>query len=316
MRWSPTSRSTTGSTTSTRRGRVFATVEPKTREYGWPRRNAFVQPALEATLRRGLARFANVTAHFGASCEEITEQAEDVRATIVAADGRRIVARARYLVGCDGAHSLARRRIGATLVGSTYAERWLIVDLASTRDPFRQTRVICDPARPCISLPGPHGLRRYEFMLRDGESEEEATSPAFVRRLLSAVGPDADETVARRRVYTFHARVVDRWNTRRVFLAGDAAHLSPPFAGQGMNSGVRDAHNLAWKLAAVLQGRSRPALLDSYAVERAPHARALIELAIRIGRVMTPRTALQAALVQRAFRALRAVPACRATSRR
>jgi 3-(3-hydroxy-phenyl)propionate hydroxylase len=145
-------------------------------------------------------------------------------------------------------------------------------------------------------------------MLREGESEEEVTSPAFVRKLLAEHGPDADEPVVRRRVYTFHARVADRWRRGRIFLAGDAAHLSPPFAGQGMNSGIRDAHNLAWKLVAAVKGSLGEGVLDSYERERAPHAAALIQLAINIGRVMMPTSPRQAALVQSAFRAARFVP--------
>jgi 3-(3-hydroxy-phenyl)propionate hydroxylase len=188
------------------------------------------------------------------------------------------------------------------MIGSTYRQRWLIVDLAHTKERLRQTRVICNPARPLITLPGPDGTRRYEFMLHEGEHEELAVAPDFVRDLLAAHGPDADAPIVRRQVYTFHARIADRWRQGRVFLADDAAHLSPPFAGQGMNSGIRDAHNLGWKLAEVVAGRLGPALLDTYQAERAPHARALIELATQMGRLMMPRSRAQAFMVQAAFR--------------
>jgi 3-(3-hydroxy-phenyl)propionate hydroxylase len=289
-------------------GVCFAKVEPATREFGYPRRNAFSQPRLEATLRRGLARFGNVAVRFGHACEEIEEHHDGVTITLRSSDGARSAARARYLAGCDGARSLIRKAIGATLVGTSYQQRWLIVDLGATAERFRQTRVSCNPARPMITLPGPHGIRRYEFMLHAGESDEEATSPEFVRDLLAAHGPDADAPVVRRRAYTFHARVADCWNTARVYLAGDAAHLSPPFAGQGMNSGIRDAHNLAWKLAAVLHGRLGPGVLATYQRERAPHARALIQFAVVMGRVMMPASRVQALVVQTGFRLARAIP--------
>jgi 3-(3-hydroxy-phenyl)propionate hydroxylase len=292
----------------TSNGACFAKVEPKTCEFGYPRRSAFAQPKLEATLREGLARFAHVTVLFGQTCEGVVERDGVVEAVIRTSEQSEQIVRARWLVGCDGARSMVRRAIGASLVGSTYEERWLIVDLASTKERFRQTRVLCNPARPAITLPGPHGIRRYEFMLREGETEEEVTSPDFVRKLLAEHGPDADEPVVRRRVYTFHARVADRWRRGRIFLACDAAHLSPPFAGQGMNSGIRDAHNLAWKLAAVVKGSLGEGVLDSYERERAPHAAALIQLAINIGRVMMPTSPLQAALVQSGFRAAGFVP--------
>lgn len=286
----------------------FAKVEPATREFGYPRRNAFTQPRLEATLRQGLTRFPNVTARFAQICEQVAEESDAVSLVIRPAHGSPQTERATYLVGCDGAHSSVRRAIGAKLEGSTYEQRWLIVDLASTNERFRHTRVTCDPTGPMITLPGPHGIRRYEFMLCGTESDEQATAPEFVRRLLARHGPDADAPVVRRRVYTFHARVADRWSTARVFLAGDAAHLSPPFAGQGMNSGIRDAHNLAWKLAAVVDGRLGPGVLATYSQERAPHARALIQFAVNLGRVMVPTSRLQAYLVQSGFRLAQIVP--------
>ncbi len=289
-------------------GTCFVKVEPATREYGFPRRNAFTQPRLEATLREGLERFSNVTALFGHACDGIAEGPDGVSLRVSGPDAASLEVRCAYLAGCDGARSQTRRHIGATMTGSTYRQRWLIVDLASTRERLRQTRVVCDPARPLITLPGPDGIRRYEFMLQDGEDEDRAVAPDFVRDLLAAHGPDADAPVVRRQVYTFHARIADRWQRDRIFLAGDAAHLTPPFAGQGMNSGIRDAHNLGWKLAAVVTGRLGPAVLATYQAERAPHAWALIELAVWMGRIMMPRSRARAFLVQAGFRLARLAP--------
>lgn len=291
----------------TPKGVCFAKVEPRDREYGYPRRSAFQQPKFEATLRKALARFPHVTTLFGVDCESFSEDAEGVTLRVIEGGATRDI-RVRYLAGCDGARSATRRAIGAELKGSTYRERWLIVDLAETNERMRQTRVGCDPERAYICLPGPFGTRRYEFMLRDGEEESVVEAPEFVRQLLAAAGPDADAAVVRRQVYTFHARMADKWSTARVFLAGDAAHLTPPFAGQGMNSGVRDAHNLSWKLAGVIRGDFGPALLSTYQKERAPHAWSLIQLAINIGRVMMPTSKLQAFFVHSFFRLARFVP--------
>lgn len=301
-----------GSRYLTTSGRCFARVEPTTRDYGFPKRSAFTQPRLEATLRKGLDRFPTVQTLFQHGCETVTETADGVTLVLRTPSGDRRMLQASYLVGADGASSAIRKHIGATLTGSTYRQRWLIVDLAATRERLRQTRVVCNPRRPLITLPGPGGIRRYEFMLHDDETDDAAADPAFVRKLLADNGPDADAPVARRQVYTFHARIADRWNTPRIFLAGDAAHLSPPFAGQGMNSGIRDAHNLSWKLAEVVQGRLGPRLLDSYQAEREPHARALVQLAINMGRVMMPTSPLQARLVQSAFRLAAILPAVQA----
>ena len=245
---------------------------------------------------------------FETACETVEEDADGVTLGLLPAAGEARSSRVRYVVGSDGGRSMLRRVIGATLGGATYQQRWLIVDLGSTVERFRQTRVLCNPDRPAICLPGPHGTRRYEFMLQDGETDEVAQSDAFVRDLLAKHGPDQDAPVVRQQAYTFHARMVDRWASNRIFLAGDAAHLTPPFAGQGMNSGVRDAHNIAWKLAEVVQGRLGHGLLRSYSEERPAHAWALIQLAVMMGRVMMPKSRLQAWLVQTGFRAARVLP--------
>jgi 3-(3-hydroxy-phenyl)propionate hydroxylase len=147
-------------------------------------------------------------------------------------------------------------------------------------------------------------------MLQDGETEPQATSLEFTRKLLQPHGEE-NTPLRRSRVYTFHARMADRWRDGRIFLAGDAAHLTPPFAGQGMNSGIRDAHNLAWKLAAVLQGRLGAGLLDTYEQERRKHAWEMILLALRMGRVMMPRSSWSAFGLQAAFRLLHIVPPAR-----
>ena len=147
-------------------------------------------------------------------------------------------------------------------------------------------------------------------MLHEGEIEPEVTSPEFTRKLLSRHGEEYTP-LRRSRVYTFHARMADRWREGRIFLVGDAAHLAPPFAGQGMNSGIRDAHNLAWKLAAVIQGRLGPRLLETYEQERRKHAWEMILLALRMGKVMMPRSFWSAFGLQAAFRLLSVVPPAR-----
>ena len=287
---------------------VFAQVEPTIREFGWPRRNAFTQPELEASLRQGLSRFPNVQQIFETCCENVKEDEDGVTIQVKDADGAMRTIRTRYLAASDGARSPIRKLIGAQMTGSTYRERWLIVDLKETKERFRLTRVLCNPRRPTICLPGPDGRRRYEFMVHKGETDEDISAPEKVRELLAMFGPDADSPVVRRQVYTFHARMADKWSTRRIFLAGDAAHLTPPFAGQGMNSGIRDAHNLAWKLTCVVKGELGPAVLESYFKERSPHAWSLIEMAVNIGKVMMPTSRIQAFVIQTAFRMMRFIP--------
>jgi 3-(3-hydroxy-phenyl)propionate hydroxylase len=201
---------------------------------------------------------------------------------------------------------------GIRLEGDTYPERWLIVDLAERTVPLRHTRTFCDPRRPAIRLPGPHGTVRYEFMLRAGDRDEDVLDERNFRDWIAdRVPEDARLPLVRKAVYGFHARVASRWKHGRVLLAGDAAHLTPPFAGQGLNSGIRDAANLAWKLAAVTQWDADAALLDSYEQERRPHAAALIRMALRIGSFMQPKSLAGAVLAQSALRVACLIPACR-----
>lgn len=293
-------------------GRRFARVQPATREFGFARRNAFRQPVLEAQLRAALARFDCVQTRFDTTLESFTQDAQSVTVQLRQRDGTMYSVSADWLIGSDGGRSRVREQLGIAMAGSTFSEKWLIVDLAGTPDRFRHTRVYCDPARPAISLPGPHGTRRYEFMLLPGERDEELQSEAVARQLIARVSP-ADSTIhiVRQVVYTFHARLAERWREGRVLLAGDAAHLTPPFAGQGMNSGIRDALNLAWKLAAVQRGQLPPGLLDSYEAERRPHAWALIEMALAIGHFMQPKSQLGAFLMQSALRIASLFPPAR-----
>ena len=283
-------------------GKSFAFVHPGTREFGCPRRNAFHQTILEDQLRRGLDRFPNVALHFRRELIGFEQSSEHVEIAVQAPDGGRCAVRSRYLIACDGARSAVRTQLDIPMSGHTYRERWLIVDIEDTKDEYRHTRVMCDPARPGITLPGPGGTRRFEFRLKAGETEEDMLRENTVRVLMRQVGPDGDANIRRKVVYAFHARMAERWREGRVFLAGDAAHLSPPFAGQGMNSGVRDAHNLAWKIAAVLRGRLGQGALDSYETERRPHAWALILMAVRMGRVFMPPSRAMAWATRTLFR--------------
>nr|WP_319249114.1 bifunctional 3-(3-hydroxy-phenyl)propionate/3-hydroxycinnamic acid hydroxylase [uncultured Celeribacter sp.] len=284
-------------------GSQFAEVKPFIKEYGFDKRNAFEQPEFEATLRAALTRHASVTACFGVILTGF-DQASDHVAARIEEKGAVQTLRARYMVAADGGRSFVRKTLGISMEGSTFEEPWLIVDLETTKNRCFHTEVFCDPARSAITLPGPRGIRRYEFKLNPGETAEQAEEDAFARRLLAEVGPDRDEPIRRQKVYTFHARIAERWRDRRVFLAGDAAHLTPPFAGQGMNSGLRDAHNLAWKLDEALKMDAPEALLDSYQTERKPHAWQMIELALKMGKVMMPDSPMRGLSIRGAFRLL------------
>lgn len=288
----------------------FLIVQPSRSEYGWPKRNAFRQPLLERTLARALTQRPNVSLRFHTRYLSHEDDGAQVKVLLQGEGGTLEIACA-YLVGADGGRSVIRKSIGAELSGSSFEDRWLIIDIDDTRDPFRETRVFCDPARPCLTLPGPHRTRRYEMRMLPQETAAEVENERRARELLAQFGPDAEAPINRICAYTFHARIADCWKRGRVFIAGDAAHLTPPFAGQGMNTGLRDAANLAWKLAAVIKGHLGEKLLDTYQGERRDHAWAMIRLAMTMGFVMAPRGRAQAALTRAAFRFASLIPPLR-----
>jgi 3-(3-hydroxy-phenyl)propionate hydroxylase len=296
------------------RGKEFARIEPNAMEHGFPKRNAFRQQVLVGQLRDGLQRFAGSAIWFGHELVKFRDEGDAGGAVHLELrhDGETRHISCNWLVACDGGRSGVREQLGISLTGSTYDEKWLIVDLLERSSAFRHTRTWCDPARPAIRLPGPDGTLRYEFMLHEGEDPDEMLDEARVRSWIHAREPaDAQLAITRKVVYAFHARVAGKWKSGRVLLAGDAAHLTPPFAGQGMNSGVRDAANLAWKLATVVQGRLPASLLESYEQERKPHAWSLIQMAVRIGTFMQPKSALAAMLTQGALKLFSVLPPVR-----
>lgn len=273
----------------TPKGRCFADIQPKTDEYGWSRRNAFIQPLADRVLFEGLQRFDNVKVLFGRELEGFEQSDSSVQLILKNAEGRSERLQAKYLIGCDGGNSLVRRSLGISFEGKTAPNQWIVVDIAN--DPLSTPHVYlcCDPVRPYVSAALPHGVRRFEFMVMPGETEAELSKPENMRKLLAKVLPDPDRIeLIRSRVYTHNARLAGRFRQGRVLLAGDAAHIMPVWQGQGYNSGMRDASNLAWKLSLVIKGLANDRLLDSYELERRDHAKAMIDLSVLAGHVLAP----------------------------
>lgn len=289
-------------------GRSFLKVSPSEAPFGYPKRNAFRQPELEQLLLTHVDCNPKAETLLGWTADEISQSADCVSVRIQAADGRVRLVTCRYLVGADGARSFVRSTLGVELKGRTFEERWLIIDLERSPAPHRDTIVFCDARRPWIALPGPDQTRRFEFKLHPYEQAETMLAEESVTGLLARCGVAQGSVLKRKVVYTFHARVAQLWKAGNILLAGDACHLTPPFAGQGMNSGIRDAHNLAWKLASVVQGVLGPDILRTYEQERRPHVSAMIDLALHMGRIMGPPNRFVGAIIQGAFRLLRAWP--------
>lgn len=246
--------------------------------HGWAGNWYFHQPELERLLRDGLTRFPNVRVHLGHDVGSV----DDLKA--------------RYVVGCDGARSLVRRAIGSRRVDLGLHQPWLVVDLICDPNAPRTRALpdhsvqLCDPARPMtiVNVGAAQGgvRRRWEIMLMPGDDPARVTEPDLFWPMIARwLGPQ-DARPERAAVYTFHSVVQEGWRKGRLLLAGDSCHQTPPFLGQGMCAGMRDAANLAWKLAAVVKGSAPDTLLDSYESERLPHVRAFIELAVRLGAVL------------------------------
>jgi 3-(3-hydroxy-phenyl)propionate hydroxylase len=273
----------------TAKGRCFASVEPRTREFGWPRRSAFIQPLVDQVLLEGLDRFDKVKVLFGRSLAAFEDEGERVTLHVEDVAGATQALIAKFIVGCDGGRSTVRKILDIPFEGKTESTRWVVIDIANDPIGIPDAYLHCVPARPYVTMALPHGLRRCEFMVFGDETDEELCSPEGVRKLLGALLPKPEAAeVIRSRVYTHHARLAAKLQSGHALLAGDAAHLMPVWQGQGFNSGIRDANNIAWKLAAVVKGLADPGLLATYDAERREHAAAMISLSVLAGRIFSP----------------------------
>ncbi|MER5477556.1 FAD-dependent monooxygenase [Streptomyces sp. NPDC002734] len=284
--------------------RLLLEARPVASRLGHPAKTQFDQPVLERLLWERAVAHEGLEFLRGAEATALTRDGDGVTLTVTTGVGTaRTIGQttgrtteqgtrtltADWLIGADGGRSFVRRSAGIDLVGTTQPQRWIVVDLLGeprVRDPFAEFHG--DGQRPYVLVPGVGGRLRIEFMLFDHEDPEEMTTPERIRELVvprfrTELSPD---DVRRAVVYVAHQRIARTYRTGRVFLVGDAAHLMPPFAGQGLNAGVRDATNLAWKLTEAIAGRATERLLDSYEVERRAHGAAMVTVSRRIGAVV------------------------------
>jgi 3-(3-hydroxy-phenyl)propionate hydroxylase len=257
------------------------------RTYGWDAHYLFYQPALERVLRTRLEQLGGIELRLGTEAIDIVQHDEHVTVTTrnVATGGTDELT-ARFVVACDGASSFLRAHSKIALIDSDFDEPWLVIDLLTERELGRpnESEMFCDPNRPATRVPGPGTHNRWEFMLLPGETAAQMQRPESIEALLRPWVRMDEVEILRASVYRFHALVAERWRDGRLFLAGDAAHQTPPFLGQGLCHGIRDVQNLLWKIAAVLRGAPMNRLLDSYEAERRPHVVRIIDMAVAAGR--------------------------------
>ncbi|KQP49223.1 bifunctional 3-(3-hydroxy-phenyl)propionate/3-hydroxycinnamic acid hydroxylase [Pseudorhodoferax sp. Leaf274] len=264
----------------------------------------FHQPELEAVLRAGLARHPQVDVRLGHELTGIAPHADRVALQVRSA-GASATLQARYVVGCDGARSPVRQHMRSPLVDLGLCQPWLVFDviLQQPVDLPGHTVQHCDPRRPMTYCNVVGARRRWEIMVLPGDDRDALVQPETLWRLVAPWVTPGQAQLERAAIYTFHSVIAEGWRAGRLLLAGDACHQTPPFLGQGMCAGIRDAANLAWKLDAVLAGRAPEALLDTYESERKPHVRALIELAVRLGGIIQTTDPAEAAARDARFRA-------------
>jgi 3-(3-hydroxy-phenyl)propionate hydroxylase len=290
------SRPTRGLQLVDRNHRVFAVFDRDGDHgrHGHPKANMFDQPELEQLMRTNLKDQPSVTLRGNV---DVTDLAQDGRGRVRVdftdrLSGQHESVLATYVLGCDGANSVVRTSIGSTMQDLNFEQRWLVVDVDSPveLEQWEGVHQVCDPDRAATYMRVGRTRYRWEFRLLPGETAADFES---VQALMPLIGPWVEGIQCDRLVlgrvaeYTFRAQLADHWRDRNVFLLGDAAHLTPPFVGQGLCSGVRDSMNLSWKIAGVLSGDLPESVLDTYEVERKPHTRALIQLAKLIGVSMT-----------------------------
>jgi 3-(3-hydroxy-phenyl)propionate hydroxylase len=266
----------------------------------WTPSMVFSQPPVEQALRERVAALPNVDIALGVELAGLQQDADGV--TLELRGGGRRALRTRWVIGADGGSSTVRALAGIVLDDLDFDEAWLVVDVqVNERGLARLPKTsvqYCEPERPCTLVIGPGHHRRWEISLKPGEDPREAATPEGTWRHLARWLTPGDATLWRQASYRFHALVAQRWRAGRVFVAGDAAHMQPPFLGQGMCQGIRDAANLAWKLAAVVTGQApaaaAEALLDSYGIERSAHVRELTTRIKAIGAVICERDPVRA----------------------
>jgi 3-(3-hydroxy-phenyl)propionate hydroxylase len=268
--------------------------DPAESVHGFPQANMFDQPELEALLRANLKKRSDVTLRSNAEVTDVTQH-EPGRVRVTFADritGDEHIVDTAYVLGCDGANSIVRSSIGATKQDLRFEQRWLVADVTTEAELHQWDGVhqVCNPVRAATYMRIGPSRYRWEFRLLSDETADDFNTLDALRSLIAPWVndiPNDELELVRVTEYTFRAQIADRWRDRNVFLLGDAAHLTPPFIGQGMGAGLRDAMNLAWKLAGVIRGDLPTSVLATYEQERKPHARTMIGLALGMGWAMT-----------------------------
>ncbi|NKX54202.1 FAD-dependent monooxygenase [Arthrobacter mobilis] len=294
-----------------RKGQLLAQVRPGSPRLGQPGKSQFDQPVLESLLLQATQERGQIDIRFNTEAFGITDGPDQVETVVINEAGKHVV-RSKWVVACDGGRSPVRAQLGIPMEGSTQVQKWIVVDVINTPgEPEKFAEFHCNGKRPAVVVPGVKGRRRYEFMLLPGEDAKTVTAPEAITAMIAPFQQIVAGDIRRAAVYVAHQRVALNYRVGHVLLAGDAAHMMPPFAGQALNAGIRDVANLAWKVAAHVRGHGTDALVSTYQSERRPHAVDMVRLSQRIGKVVMNVNPVLTALRDGALAALGIVPAAK-----
>lgn len=289
-------------------GRTFLGLRQTGGDLGYPQAVAVHEGCIAEALSAAVERHPGIVVHRGETAVSLSQDDDGVEIGLRDEAGHLRHERGSWAIACDGCDSVVRGLLGVDMPGETLESSWLVANVAEST-PVLHATIRCDPRRPSVMVSVPHGVRRIECMLEDREADSVRSDEGAARAMLASVWPEAARAeIIERAVLRFDARIARHWRVGRVFLAGDAAHVSPPFAGQGLAAGLRDAANLAFKMAGAAQGWLPTAVLETYERERRPHQERLTRLALRLGRLMTPRSMAAALATQGIVRAATALP--------
>ena len=265
----------------------YSTIDiPKEDNLGWPPALLFYQPELETIIRDSNLKYKNLKILENTKAVNI-EDTNPIRVDI-RNDRKDSRIYCKYLIGCDGANSFVRRYIDSKLIDFGFDQDWIVIDAHTTKQidiSKDEAKQICDPNRLQTYVPGRRNHKRFEFKLLKGETKKDFTKKK-VWELLSPWINRNNSKIERAVVYKFHACIAEKWRDKNIFIAGDAAHQMPPFLGAGMGTGIRDVFNLAWKVYLVIKGKAGENLLETYQLEREPHANWTVQQAKLIGEMM------------------------------
>jgi len=273
-------------------GKTLTALQQHDTNYGYLQGYSLLQHEVEKVLKRNLRKYPKVTVLFNHNVSSFKEINDNVFVKSNS-NGETFNYKCKYMVGCDGEDSLVRRTLGIDMKGFTYKNPWLLIDAIEKSKKLKTCEVFCDYKRPNLNLPLAKHFRRFEFMLKKGEKEEDFLKDEKIEHLICKHTNIKIEEIERKMIDVFEARLAKKYSKGRVFLAGDSAHIIPPFGGQALSSGLRDVSNLSWKLSSVIRNKWDKSILKTYEQERRPHQKKMNRLSVILGLIFMPKNALQ-----------------------